>query len=108
MQAPKERNPTHKSHQQWRISYRCQTAADIGYKENEKITVWDFLLRQELARISGRIMTILEPVVPIQPDSSVPTSSSIKLALGEPVKLPLMDIFPATQNRPNSRMIKGT
>ena len=36
MQAPKERNPTHKSHQQWRITNRSQTTADVGDQENEK------------------------------------------------------------------------
>ena len=26
----------HKSHQQWRISYRCQTSSDIGYQKNKE------------------------------------------------------------------------
>ena len=36
MQAPEERNPTHKSHQQWRIADRRQTAADVGDQENKE------------------------------------------------------------------------
>ena len=36
VQAPEERNPSHESHQKWRITDRCQAATHVGHHKDEK------------------------------------------------------------------------
>ena len=55
--------------------------------------------------MTGRIISILAPVVPIQLESSVPRASSPTFTLGEPARSPDMVILPDTQNKPNSKTI---
>ena len=68
--------------------------------------IWHFRFLQEFILITGRTISILAPVVPIQLDSRVPISRSPTLTRGDPARSPSMVILPATQNNPNSRMIK--
>ena len=72
----------------------------------KNIMMWLFLLLQEFIFITGRTISILAPVVPMQLANRVPMARSPTLILGEPAKSPSMVIFPETQNRPKSRMIK--
>ena len=62
--------------------------------------------RHLFARIIGRIISILAPVVPIQLESNVPIRRSTTLTFGLPAKSPWRLILPATQKRPNKRTIK--
>ena len=72
----------------------------------KKMIIWRFLFLQEFILITGRTISILAPVVPIQLESSVPSAKSPTFTRGEPARSPDMVILPETQNRPNSRMIK--
>ena len=71
----------------------------------KKIIMWPFLFLQEFILITGRTISILAPVVPIQLDNRVPSARSPTLILGEPAKSPSTVMLPDTQNNPNNRMI---
>ena len=71
----------------------------------KKIMIWLFLLLQEFILITGRTISILAPVVPIQLARRVPSANSPTLILGDPAKSPSMVILPETQNSPNRRTI---
>ena len=62
--------------------------------------------RHLFARIIGRIISILAPVVPMQLDKSVPKASRHTLTRGEPAKSPSIVMLPETQKSPNKRTIK--
>ena len=64
-----------------------------------------FLLLQEFIFRTGRTMSMLAPVVPMQLASRVPRTRSTVLILGEPAKSPSIVMLPDTQNSPNNRMI---
>ena len=72
----------------------------------KKMMICRLRLRQLLARMIGRIMTMLAPVVPIQLDNRVPSASMMTFSLGPPINSPSRTILPATQNKPKSRTIK--
>ena len=68
--------------------------------------MWLRCRRQAFILITGRTMSMLAPVVPIQLDSTVPRSRRNTLIRGEPARSPSREILPATQNRPNNSTIK--
>ena len=55
--------------------------------------------------ITGRTISMLAPVVPIQLESRVPSARSPTFTLGEPAKSPSTVMLPDTQNSPNNKMI---
>ena len=71
----------------------------------KKIIICPFLFLHEFILITGRTISILAPVVPIQLARKVPSASRPTLTRGEPAKSPSMVILPDTQNRPNNRMM---
>ena len=63
--------------------------------------IWLFLFLQEFILITGRTISILAPVVPIQLDNSVPNARSADVnPRGEPARSPSMVMLPDTQNSP--------
>ena len=64
-----------------------------------------FLFLHEFILMTGRTMSILAPVVPIQLESSVPNASRHAFTLGDPAKSPPIVMLPDTQNNPNNRTI---
>ena len=69
----------------------------------KNIMIWLFLFLQEFILITGRTISILAPVVPIQLDKRVPKASRQAFTLGEPAKSPSMVILPETQKSPKRR-----
>ena len=68
--------------------------------------MWLLRFLQAFILMTGRTISILAPVVPIQLDSMVPIRRSPTLMRGDPARSPSRVILPDTQNKPNSRMIK--
>ena len=63
----------------------------------KKIMIWLLLLRQEFIFSTGRTISILEPVVPIQLDSTVPMERRTTFTQGEPARSPSKVMLPDTQ-----------
>ncbi len=78
----------------------------LDTRKIKNTNICERFLRHAFILMTGRTISILAPVVPIQLDSSVPIVSRMIFTLGEPARSPSMVIFPATQNRPNSNTIK--
>ena len=78
----------------------------LDTRKIKNTTTCVFLERHLFARINGRIITMLAPVVPIQLDNNVPIKSMITFTFGDPLSSPSMVIFPATQKSPNNNTIK--
>ena len=72
----------------------------------KKTMIWLFRFLQEFILITGRTISMLAPVVPIQLESRVPNSSSPTLTRGDPARSPSMAMLPDTQNNPNSSTMK--
>ena len=68
----------------------------------------DLWVRHALAAMTGRIISIAAPVVPMMLAMIVPTASSMVFTAGPPLSLPRRRTPPATVNSANSNMIKGT
>ena len=73
----------------------------------KKTTTWTLCLRSSLARMTGRIMIIAAPVVPMTLAIKAPMASSTVLVIGEPCRLPLITMPPATVNSASSSRMKG-
>jgi hypothetical protein len=72
----------------------------------KNIMIWLFLFLQEFILITGRTISILAPVVPIQLDRSVPKARRHTFTRGDPAKSPSIVILPETQKSPKRRTIK--
>ena len=78
----------------------------LEIRKMKNTMMWLRCRRQAFILITGRTMSMLAPVVPIQLDSTVPRSRRNTLIRGEPARSPSREMLPATQNRPNSSTIK--
>ena len=78
----------------------------LEIRKMKNTMMWLRCRRQAFILITGRTISMLAPVVPIQLDSTVPSRSSSTLIRGEPARSPSREMLPATQNRPNSSTIK--
>ena len=71
----------------------------------KKIMIWLSLRLQEFIFSTGRTISILEPVVPMQLDRMVPMDRRTTFTQGEPARSPSKVMLPDTQYRPSSRII---
>ena len=78
----------------------------LEIRKMKNTMMWLLRFLQAFILMTGRTISILAPVVPIQLDSMVPIRRSPTLMRGDPARSPSRVILPDTQNRPNSRMIK--
>ena len=79
----------------------------LATRKMKKMTMCALYLRHSLARSSGRMSSMAEPVVPIQLESSVPTTSMRTLLRVVPAMRPFTAMPPVTTNRPKSSTING-
>ena len=70
-------------------------------------TTWAACLRLSLARISGRIISIDAPVVPMKLASTAPIARMPAFSPGLPCKLPRTKMPPAMLNSAVNRMMNG-
>ena len=82
------------------IGVRLPPILEIRKMKNTIICL--FLFLHEFILMTGRTISILAPVVPIQLERKVPIPRRITFTLGEPTRLPSTVMLPATQNKPKS------
>jgi hypothetical protein len=73
----------------------------LDIRKIKNTIIWDLLFLQEFILITGRTISIEDPVVPIIEERNVPNIKSITLTLGEPARSPSNEILPDTQYSPN-------
>lgn len=71
----------------------------------KKTMIWLLFSLHAFILITGRTISILAPVVPMQLDNNVPITNNTIFVRGDPARSPSSVILPATQKRPNNRTI---
>ena len=69
----------------------------LDTRKIKKTMMWLLFLLQEFILMTGRIISMEDPVVPMQLDRSVPMIRRQTLTRGDPARSPSKVIFPATQ-----------